>query len=89
MFGVPFLIVSLVLALFVFGAPPLLPRLERLHRRMQADLERKFREGAAATEAEALVVEQKESIRRIADEELVKYSRARTSHPAATATRAG
>ena len=75
MSGNPFLIVSLVLAIFIFGAPPLIPWLDRQHRRLKAELEEQFRQGAIAAKAEAIAEEEREATRRIADVELAKYSR--------------
>ena len=79
MYGLTFFYVSLVLAVVVFGGPHLLGPMERLQRRLKADLEREFPGGAEARKAEALAAEEREATRRIADRELAKYARRATT----------
>jgi len=78
MVGLTFLMISLIMALLIFGIPPLMPSLDRLHRRLSADLQRQFHEGAAARGAEAPVEEQREAIRRLVADELAKLDRTNT-----------
>ena len=72
--GTIFLLVSLAIMVFFFGAQALRPHLDRWHQLLSADLERRFAEGAEARAVEALKEAELDAIRRLAEEELSKYA---------------